>query len=269
MFGKGKETKSESQKAVSLQEAERILGRKNVLDSDATEQVFGVRAAEGPLLFSEGEVERAGDLNSQLVFYSDRMNLKGETVPLTLANLKQKFPKAFDRQDWYGGEDFFKNETPRVGWRLSTKDVIPGSTGKNHLEQTDLLAAEAKKMLRDNVIPEDRKGAYEAALADFAGKRDEIASLMGSDWKRAAEALSTLPLNALMRETPVETMYRLILTNEARGKKLLPSTWTWSKRRDSRGGLVCVGRFDEQGAYVYRDYPGYRDGHLGVALSRS
>ena len=114
---------------------------------------------------------------------------------------------------------------------------------------------------------------YEDAIAEFKRKRSEIEPLAKSstdtEWKRGSQMLANLALTKLTRELPVEAMYRLILNDQARKDKPLPSTYTWTAGRGSGGGLVYVGRFGEKGASVHSDNPGYRHDYLGVSFSRS
>ena len=199
-----------------------------------------------------------------------------KSAPLTLENLKQKFTKAHDdgkvfyEQDWYKNEDFFKKEKPRTGWRLTSKDLVPDSTSKNYLEQTDVLIDHLKKQVfKGTKLPKQ----YEDAIAQWKRERAKIEPLATSstdtEWKRGSQMLADLEITKLTRELPVEVMYRFVLNDQARKNKPLPSTYTWTASRDSDGYLVYVGGFDGRGASVYGDSPGDRDDILGVSFSRS
>ena len=112
-----------------LADAERILGKESVLGPKDIEQVFGKKIEAPRIQFPTAELEKAKELGQQLIFQTDRMDVKNpdtgkieRTVPITLENLKKYFPKAHDdmptwySQDWYTNEDFFKKEKPRTGW---------------------------------------------------------------------------------------------------------------------------------------------------------
>jgi hypothetical protein len=253
--------------------AEALFG-KDYLGPEAVEKVFGIEPEDvPPIPFSTEELERAQELGQQLILYIDHMpSASGLDRPLTLEHLKQKFTEAHDdgevfrRQDWYEGEDFFKNEKPRTGWRLTSKDLIPGSTSSNYLEQTETLITHlTEEVFKGMKLPKQ----FEDAVAEFNREKGKIATLMSSDWQAASKALSELAITKLTRELPVETMYRLVLNDQARKDKPLPSTYTWTASRASVGRLVWVGRFDGSGADVSRVVPGYRDVTLGVSFSRS
>ena len=257
--------------------AERILGL-DFLGPKDVEAVFGVRPT-ARMTFSNPDLERAKELGQQYIDYVDTMNVpdpeSGEMqtgVPVTMENLKRYFPKAHDNnpmwysQDWYNNEAFFKNERPRVGGKLTSKEVIPNSTSKNYLQQTDLLIEHLKtQVFKDVALPK----AYADAIAEYETKKTEIQTLMTANkWQDASKILSELSITGLVRETPVEAMYRLILNNKARQQKPLPSIYSWTSGRDSVGYLVYVGNSGGDGANVYRDAPTLTSGTLGACFSR-
>lgn len=273
--GEGKEGSE-----LSLADAERILGKEAVLGPKDVEEVFGVKLDRLPAIpFSEFELQRAKELGQQLILQVDTMTQKEgrlisreKKVPLTLEHLKQKFTKAHDdggvfyEQDWYNDEDFFKKERPRVGWRLTSKDLLPESTSKNYLEQTELLVQHIEKQVfKGAPVPKN----YAEAIREFRKEQPKISGLMDEDWQRASQALAGLAITKLARELPVEAMYRLILNDRARKDKPLPRTYIWTASRASGGYLVFVGFFDAEGAGVYRTRPDRRDVNLGVSFSRS
>lgn len=250
---------------VTLAEAERILGRENLLGYKEVKDVFGVDRTD-PIPFSRTDLETAKRLGQQLVLYTDEMKMmtggrltgKRETLgPVTLKNLKEKFTKAHDDkpmvypQDWYNNEDFYKSEKPRAGWRLTSVDVVPGSTSKNYVQQTEVLIDHLKKeVFKGSAMPRE----YQTAIAEFDRQKADLSRLAVSDteseWKEATRRLSELAITKLTRESPIEVMYRLALNDQARQKKQLPSMYTWTGRRRSDGGLVCVGGFGGDGARV-------------------
>src|SRR3989344_462312 len=277
------EPTGESPEGATLADAERILGKESILGPKDIEQVFGIKMDRIPVIpFSQQELQRDKELGQQLILQVDSMIHKGglmsreKSAPLTLENLKQKFTKAHDdgkvfyEQDWYKNEDFFKKEKPRTGWRLTSKDLVPDSTSKNYLEQTDVLIDHLKKQVfKGTKLPKQ----YEDAIAQWKRERAKIEPLATSstdtEWKRGSQMLADLEITKLTRELPVEVMYRFVLNDQARKNKPLPSTYTWTASRDSDGYLVYVGPFDEEGAYVLRPSPDYRSGILGVSFSRS
>ena len=273
----------ESSEGATLTEAERILGKESVLGPKAVERVFGKLERTPPIPFSKEELERAKELGQQLIFYTDALSstASGEkSTPLTLENLRTKFTKAHDDGKvfyshgsddfWYKNEDFFKKEKPRTGWRLTSKDLIPDSTSKNYVEQTDTLIEYLQKQVFKGTKPPK---PYKDAIAQWKRERAKIEPLATSstdtEWKRGSQMLADLAITKLTRELPIEVMYRFILNDQVNKDKPLPSTYTWTASRGSDGGLVYVGYFDDAGAGVSRDDPDFRVGHLGVSFSRS
>jgi hypothetical protein len=257
--------------------AERILGL-DFLGPKDVEAVFGTRPT-ARMTFSTPDLERAKELGQQYIDYVDTMNVpdpeSGEMqmgVPVTMENLKKYFPKAHDNnpmlysQDWYNNEAFFKNERPRVGGRLTSKEVVPNSASKNYLQQTDLLITHLQdEVFKGGALPKE----YADAIAEYKAKKPGIETLMTANkWQDASKILSELAITKLTRETPVEALYRLILNNKARQQKPLPSIYSWTSGRDSEGHLVYVGDFDEGGADVYRYDPTITNGALGACFSR-
>ena len=257
--------------------AERILGL-DFLGPKDVEAVFGTRPTTR-MTFSTPDLERAKELEQQYIDYVDTMNVpdpeSGEMqmgVPVTMENLKKYFPKAHDNnpmlysQDWYKNEAFFKNDRPRVGGRLTSKEVVPNSTSKNYLQQTDLLITHLQdEVFKGGVLPKE----YVDAIAEYKAKKPGIETLMTANkWQDASKILSELAITKLTRETPVESLYRLILNNKARQQKPLPSIYSWTSGRDSEGRLVYVGLFDEFGAYVNGYAPTISSGTLGACFSR-
>lgn len=270
----------------SIEEAERILG-KDVFGPKDVESVFGVKPEVPPIPFSRAELERAKALGQQLILFTDTMAIeekggimrsaKKTSAPLTLENFKKQMAKAHDdnpmlwSQDWYNSEDFFRNEKPPRGWKLVSKDVVPNSTSKNYLQQTDVLVEYlTKEVFKGMPMPKH----FTEAIAEFKRERPKIEALMADSkdpdaWKKASQALSALAINRFSRETPIEVVYRLAMNSLARKEKPLGGKYTWTSRRASDGRLVDVGAFGGAGASVHYDVPGYAHDFLGVCLSRS
>lgn len=282
--------------SVSPEHAERIMGRENFLGQEDIEAVFGIHLESVPQVsFSREELERAKELGQQLILQVDTLK---DGLPLTLQNLKRTFPKTSDGnklwydQDWYDNEDFFKNETPRLGWKLVSKATVHNTTHKNYLDQTETLIEHIRSdVFKDTTLPQP----YAQAILEFEQQKAEIARLnfeltrenvaimkidftidtWSDDWKEAALRLSALAITTLTRESPVEVLYRLIVNDCARHNKLLPLCCSWTGRRDSDGRFVFVGTFDGDGVYVHSYHPSYRSDltdsehyPLGACLSR-
>ena len=171
-----------------------------------------------------------------------------------------------DDGDWLfeDKEAKLRSETPHLGWRLTTPEIIEGSNNKNYLEQTETLIEYLKNEHFKGV---DIPKAYEEAIDEFNNEKDAISVLMDSDWQAAAKKLSELSINELTRERLSEIIYRCRINEQKLGVKNLASTYSWSISLDAYGKLVHVGDFDGYGLYVDARGPGNSNGSLGICFS--
>jgi hypothetical protein len=109
---------------------------------------------------------------------------------------------------------------------------------------------------------------YQDAIDEFKKAKEGIKTLMDSDWKVDWEKLEKLKINNLVRQTPAEALYDILLMKEKNGEYILPD-YTWTNRRDSDGKLVRVGGADAVGVYVNGSQPDFSNVSLGVSFSRS
>jgi hypothetical protein len=168
--------------------------------------------------------------------------------------------------DWYKEEEFFTKETPKLSWALTSKEVIPDSTSKNYLQQTESIIDYIKeKVFKSGALPKE----YQDAIKEFAEQKEKISKLMKDDWQEATKILEELRITKLTRKSPSEAVYDFIAYFKTNKERLLENMYTWTSRRGSDGRLVDVGLFDSGGARVPRDTPDDSHGILGVAFSRS
>jgi len=168
--------------------------------------------------------------------------------------------------DWYQWEEFFTTDTPRPAWRLVTKEVIPGSTNHNYLEQTrDIINYFNILYPGGTGLPLD----YAEAIGEFSKLSSEIErTLSGSRWAESAKLLASLEINQMLRQSPVEALYAGLVYLQTRNERLLENMYAWTNRQTSHGYLLYVGRAGTRGARVYRWLPGHSGGNLGVVVSR-
>lgn len=257
--------------SIDLVSAEKILGE-NFFGPEAIRQTFGFEVKKVPEIpFSQWEIERAQELGQQLVLYIDQTS-DGKTLSVMGINrlLESKTSdggKLLYDTDWYKDEDF-ANEGPQVGWKLTSKEVIPNSTSKNYLQQTETLIEYLTQEVFKGFALDEIPKEYQDAITEFNGKKKEIEGLISSDWKKAAEELANLKITGLTRETPAEVMYRLALTEKTSKSRPLESTYTWTAMRESDGYLVFLGRFDSKGTRVSRWGSDFTYSDVGVCFSR-
>jgi hypothetical protein len=270
--------------------AEKILGRdaitlKEIADiaDDDGAKVFETKGTRR-LQFSREDLERAAQTGEQLYYVPSTFTpaiVAKHGFPdasITMERLHKVFPKTHDGKkllfniDWYKKEDFFTKDTLREGWRLTSKDVIPDSTSKTYLQQFDVLVKHLEEVVyKDRAMPQE----YSEAIKEYRDQRADIAGLMTTNQKAAAEALVALKLAPLSAESPAEVLLRLVINDRVRNdpakKDVRPLKERYARlpRLTSDGSPVRVGYFDDVGANVSRGDPRVTHDVLGVCLSHS
>lgn len=270
---------------VSLRQAQEIMdreGQQNFLGSEQVKIAFGIEVKDIPKIpFSREELERARELGQMLIL---RMDKCPDGQPLTMEKINQilqgrtkdgqKILNDYDETEkkmnsdcWYKDEDFFTKESPQFGWALVSKEVIPDSTDSNYLIQSEkLIDYLINQVFKGQEIPQ----IYQQALQEFEKVRqqEKLDELITQDLQKAAQILEELQITQLLRQSPAETFYDLMIYFQNTGQRLLENIYTWSNRRHSSGRLVFVGGFDADGAYADKDWSKFSDSELGVCFSR-
>ena len=277
----------QSQLVISIKQAKKIFdtlerekeGKTNVFGPVEVEKAFGIKLkAETipPIPFAKEELEQAEKLGQFLVLRVDTapdgqpltMEKMHELLSTKLTDKKGKRIKMFDRDDdkgklkdntWYKAEDFYLKEKPNFAWALVSKEIIPDSTDKNYLEQTK----EAVKYLEDEAfkgrpLPEE----YREAIAEFRSLKDDEKR----DKKKYEPKISKL--NKLIRQSPAENLYDIMIYYQNNGERLLEKKWARTYASATDGGRVYVGDFDADGVRVYSFSDNYSVPRLGVVFSR-
>ncbi|MDD3774044.1 MAG: hypothetical protein PHW50_02070 [Patescibacteria group bacterium] len=266
---------AEGEVSEKMVEAKRIFGADFIGPEEINLAFNGaVEIKDIPAIpFPIEELKRAKELGQMLIL---RVDQAVDGMPLTMQKigdiLEEKTKdggKVLYNTDWYKDEDFF-TETIESGWALVSKELVPESTSKNYLEQTQRLIDYFKTEVLEGgpFSPE-----YAEAIAEFNREKAGIDAIVESsdefEWKRASEILSNLKITQLLRQSPVESLYDLIVYFQVNGTRLLPNQYSWTSRRDSVGDLVGVGYFGSDGVGVDDALPGSSNGDLGVSFSRS
>jgi len=269
MSEKYRPSEEETQKndLLSLDQAEQVFC-KDFFGSKAIHDTFGVDIKDVPQIqFSREELERARELNQQLILYVDKASdgepLTGKKI-LTLTNNKTSNNENLFR--YYGTDDdcidiykesIFRQETPRKGWRLVSKEVVPGSfyehkayrvdnSSYDYLRQTEIMIDYLNnQVFKDQPIPKE----YKIAIKEFENRKDGIKRRLVNGEIEVVEELENLQITKLIRETPIEVIYRLVLNERINKEKLLGSQYTWTsrsafKRSRHRYEPVVIGDFN-------------------------
>jgi hypothetical protein len=255
-----------------IEKIQEIMGEKEVMGPDQIKKAFGIEIAESEIPdipFSEAELERAKELGQFLVL---RVNKAQDGQALNMLKmheiLTEDFSKKgagkvlFDTADWKEKEPFYTNETPSIGWALTSKEVIPDSTSKNYLEQTEEIAQYLEAEVFNST---EMSTEYKEAIEELKDKKEELNKLIETGDE---PELSKLKLNKLTRQSPVEALYDILIYFQNNNERLLEKKCTWTHTVDSDGLRVVLGFFVSGGPLVDR-YPDGNSGSVcGVLLSR-
>lgn len=259
---------------VSFEEAE-LLFEEDYLGPEKVKQIFGVLPERiPPIPFRREELERARELGQQLVFFSQVIqDKKGEIVSATFKHLMERYPKAKDGNKMVvmihdPTAAYRIEEVPRAGWRLVSKDVIPDTRGKQTIPALGRLLGYYQR--RVSLTGERPPQAYIDATEEYRerGARTLQASMNELNWRNLIVPISELKVSQYFCERAVECLYRLILTNQLHGTRLLTDVYARTMSAKPESGHVTVGFFDEEGVVEGLSSPleGYEQ--VGMCFSR-
>lgn len=250
------------------------LGKENVFGPADVEKTWGVKVEVPPIPFGVEDLERAKELGQMLVLRIDQTT---PGKPLSMEAMHAILQERFTRegkgrvfnsaQGWKGVfPDYFAKEAPRAGWALVSKEIIPDSTSKNYIAQTETII----QYLKQEVFKgKELSSLYKEAVEEFELQKAELTALVASNWQEAAKRLAGLKITQLTRQEAVEGHYDLLSHYDATGERLLSNRYAWGSSISADGRLVHVGRFDTDGVGGNVWYPGVANGHVGVLFSRS
>jgi len=154
---------------IEFNEAREIFG-KDFLGPEAVKTTFGVELMPEELQevenipFTREELEQAKQLGMMLVLRIPKLGEGKTERPLTIDSARELFAKGDTLGDpkkkkqkvfygkkgesWYDNEKFATQDTPKLGWGLVMKSVLPESLSKNWDQQEEIL----KKWAKDNKI---------------------------------------------------------------------------------------------------------------------
>lgn len=268
------ETKLEGPVAKQLEVAIEKLGRENVFGPKEVQKTFGVSLKEVPgIPFSVEELERAEKLGQMLVL---RVDKTADGKPMSFESMNAILMAKWEKEGkggllnspdgWKGFiKESFSTDAPRAGWALVGRELLPESTSKNYVEQTELIVATIReKAFKGMTVPKE----YAEAIAQFESNKARLTTLMTEDWQKAAKELSALKITQLTRQTEQEALYDLAIYHDTHNKRLLPDKYAWTSSLSPGGLLVDLGRFVAGGVLGYRWEPDSRLDSIGVSFSR-
>lgn len=258
----------ESAREVSLDQAREAIGKESFLGPQEVEKALDIKIDQETIPeipFSPEELQRAKELNQFLILRVDRFTTKELHECYKTLHAVEGEPLLYD-PDWYKDEPFYTKEKPKLSWALVSREVVPNTTSKNYLEQTQELINYLKtEVYKGQPLPAD----FDTWVAEFDSQKDQIASVISSDWQTASQKLSNLQITQQYRQSFADAVYDLAIYHRTFNDRLLPNIYGWTNSRSSVGKLVLVGLFESDGVYVDVHKPALRVDYLGSAFSRN
>lgn len=261
---------------ISLEQAEKLIGTENFFGPAEIKLAFNFEQEIHPrqipeIGFTKEQLERAEKNHFLVLRIAETPDGESLTMKKILGLKKNKTKdngKLLYNTDGYQNEEFFTDQPLKLSWALVTREVVKNITNKNYLQQYEVLINYLiNKVFKNQPLPKE----YQEAITEFNQKKADIEANLTANWQVAAETLADLKITKLLRRTPAEILYDLVVTADGKqpnGKKLLVSKYDWSSSRYSVGRFVYVGNLESNGAGVDGNAPGRTFGSLGACLSR-
>jgi hypothetical protein len=275
-----------------LEFAEKLFG-KDYLGPEVISSVWGIEVPQEQIPeipFSQPELERAKELGQFLIL---RARNVPDGQPLTMLKMRQLLNPKMETarrgkllvnatDQWKLDSDFFTKDTPvrspdqDFEWALTAKEILPGSTNKHYVAQTDqMLLYLANDAYKGQRLPDQYKNAVreyaEYRQATFGPDTYEQIQqkLNGPNWQTYADQLTNLKINQLLRHNPAQALYDTATLYQNQDVRLLENIYAWTNAQSAGGGVVSFGKFAAGGANLSGWPPGDARGDLGVLVSRS
>jgi len=166
---------------------------------------------------------------------------------------------------WFSRETKVRKQTPELGWQFVSPNILPNSTGKNYIAQTEMLIENARSNFFDGNLPQE----YLEAEKEFKIEKSKIEEFIeNNNYVKASKTLSALKISQLLRE-PVQNVIFRYLVSFKKGKQLFTvGGYSWASSLSSGGNLLSFGNANATGAGVSRIWPGSSFDNLGAVSSR-
>ena len=287
----------ESDLIQKIEQAQEIMEKNGLeffLGPDDIEQTFGFKleAKDIPaILFSEEEIERHQESGDMLVLNMDKTP---DGIPLNIEEMAKRAIRSIGSNviekdkngnptkyllykdqfydqgkiksgTWFSGETEVRKQTPKLGWQFVSPNILPDSTGKNYIAQTEMLIENARSNFFDGNLPQE----YLEAEKEFKIEKSKIEEFIeNNNYVKASKTLSALKISQLLRE-PVQNVIFRYLVSFKKGKQLFTDgKYSWASSFSSDGFLLSFGNANATGAGVSRIWPGSSFDNLGAVSSR-
>ena len=257
--------------AVEQQEAREVLGN-DFFGPPEIQKVFGVTLEKiPPIPFTREELEKAKELGQQLILFTDVVVDEGAQLPATINNLFSMYPSVWDGNRMGVrmkdvSADFRAKETPRMGWRLVSKKVIPRTEDATYIGSLRVLANYFGELDAGRTEESWYQSIWEEVNREGVDIEDAMA--IEEDWRSSLESITRLRASQCFGERAVECVYRLIVNQELHDTRLLSDTYVHTTSIFPDQGLVRVGFFREEGMALSITSPLENYPQVGMCFSR-
>lgn len=224
--------------------AKKILG-KNLLGPEEIKNTFGINLKDtDPCIpysipYTVDQLKKAKLSNKLLVFFTSKTN-GGELLDIeSMINLTRKRLQPIigigenETLRNYSSSISVKGETLPLQrpysdfWALVNTKFVPGSVGKNYLDQTEKIAEYLQNDLVPNIkeplrLYQYKKFQYYQAIEEFNKEKSDIRNIMSKHYKKndACEKLISLQINQL-RLSVTEYVYIELISLLINNKRFL------------------------------------------------
>lgn len=250
----------------SMERARETIGKKNFIGPEEINEYIKINFDEVPQIpYSDAELKDAKLEGMMLVL---RMSKDRDGNDLTVQKLNEilqprmkKGTKLLNGSIESTSPHCLTTETCTMQWKLVTNEHLQNSTGKDYLQQTQLIRDWAK--LNDELTPEEEQECSDAVLKELS-----MLSSWSSNWREAARRLSELKVNKNHRTTMVESFWDIALTFLVHQRNRVERDMIWTTSIGANGSLFVLGNFTDDGMTFAGTPPMSTSGTLGVTYTR-
>lgn len=220
----------ENSQEVSPELAKEIFGE-DYLGPEAIKKAFGFEVPESEIPkipYTREQLDLAKKTGEMLVLRVAAANDFTGAIPninvVTIENMESIFKTAdaaqLHNKERYADQHFYKSETPRAGWRLVGKHILPGSNNANYFTQTKQLRYYLESVgglsQEEPASPSD----------DYINWLQDV--YYNGDKSGAVKGLAELVVNKNHRRSLVEAYYDSVLRSVSSGIMLAGEKFDWT-----------------------------------------
>lgn len=258
---------------LSIELAKEIM-RDNFLGPEAVKNTWGIDLGTSiePIHFDTRQLEQAKKMDHFLILRHSQNQAGG---PLTINSMIRQLQPKYDQNkqgkilnpsQWPLEDAMASKEVAPSRWALVSKGIMPRTENTNYAHQTYLLADYLNLFYPEGKLPQ----VYSEALSEFSSNKASMERNLHRYFDGSGVAATVpLQLNQLLRPSPVELMYDLLVYHKMKDTKLLANHFAWTKGVLNGVHISFMGKFGLDGIQCYNWFPSERGSDLGLMISRT